>query len=51
MPAKGTAEWKGDLRTGTGTFTASSLRYGLERATTGIFWMLQGSWWDCPNLP
>jgi osmotically inducible protein OsmC len=22
MPAKGTAEWKGDLRTGTGTFTA-----------------------------
>src|SRR4030088_1979103 len=22
MPAKGTAEWKGDLRSGTGTFTA-----------------------------
>jgi lipoyl-dependent peroxiredoxin len=22
MPAKGSAEWKGDLRTGTGTFTA-----------------------------
>jgi lipoyl-dependent peroxiredoxin len=22
MPAKGTAEWKGDLRTGSGTFTA-----------------------------
>ena len=22
MPAKGTAEWKGDLRTGTGTFSA-----------------------------
>jgi hypothetical protein len=22
MPATGTAEWKGDLRTGTGTFTA-----------------------------
>ena len=22
MPAKGNAEWKGDLQTGTGTFTA-----------------------------
>jgi lipoyl-dependent peroxiredoxin len=22
MPAKGSAEWRGDLRTGTGTFTA-----------------------------
>src|SRR6202040_4126202 len=29
MPAKGTAEWKGDLRSGTGTFTAGdSIRGG-----------------------
>ena len=31
------------FRCGTEVMTASSLRYGLERATTGIFWMLHSS--------
>jgi osmotically inducible protein OsmC len=28
MPAKGTAEWKGELRTGSGTFTAGDTIHG-----------------------
>ena len=31
------------FRCGTEARTASSLRYGLERATTGVFWMLHAS--------
>jgi hypothetical protein len=31
------------FRCGTDVMTVSSLRYGLERATTGVFWMLHAS--------
>ena len=39
MPAKGTADWKGDLPTGTGTFTAGdsiSGGYTFKRASRTV---------------
>ncbi len=36
MPAKGTAEWKGDLPTGTGTFTAEAKKEATRDGAPAI---------------